>query len=244
MNSVHFMIDTIDGVINACKLMTLHAKVLAVDIEGTQLNRNGIVSIITISMEISGIVMVYIFDIISLGRNAFNNGLKNLFENQHITKLFYDARSDFDALYHQFNISAVAIFDVQIAFMELDEHKKKKHVMGLAKAIDLFPMVQNDLKNNMLELKNKIHLSFINSNCDIFEQRPLSAELIEYACSDVIWLHAMHRNYCHQLNSRNISQNQIINSSIVRIMYSCNRKVYGTNSNGEKINMSERDWCL
>lgn len=81
---------------------------LYVDLEGNNLCRHGILSIVTIMIESTRTVQL--LDVTTLGKDAFctpsasNNTLKQILESDNVTKVFFDVRMDSDALYNLFGI--------------------------------------------------------------------------------------------------------------------------------------------
>ncbi len=58
---------------------------------------------------------VYIFDILQLEAEAFSSGLGAMLGSARALKLMFDARSDADALWHEWRVQLNGVFDLQVA---------------------------------------------------------------------------------------------------------------------------------
>ncbi|XP_021372172.1 piRNA biogenesis protein EXD1-like [Mizuhopecten yessoensis] len=85
-------------------------KLLAVDCEGVHLSRLGELTLLTIATKAE----VFIFDIQKLGQAAFDNGLREVLEDNSIEKLMFDCRQDSDSLWHQFKVKIAGVLDIQL----------------------------------------------------------------------------------------------------------------------------------
>jgi exonuclease 3'-5' domain-containing protein 1 len=114
-----FLQDLIEAVHSQCPT-------LYVDLEGTQLSRNGSVSLLTVLLHSNGKPdRVYLVDIHTLGSSAFTTvassssdreiqTLKDILETRKIPKVFFDVRNDSDALFSHFDIRMKGIIDLQL----------------------------------------------------------------------------------------------------------------------------------
>lgn len=96
----------------------------SIDLEGYHLSRQGTISLIQIF--IPSINIVYLIHIATLGKEAFTTPastgsvdseaatLKAFLESTDLTKLFWDCRSDSDALYHLYGVKLAGVIDVQL----------------------------------------------------------------------------------------------------------------------------------
>jgi hypothetical protein len=99
---------------------------LSVDLEGYHLGRDGAISLVQIFVHANNVI--YLIHIAVLGAAAFStpvsatsgrlNGmpltLKTVLESSAVTKLFWDCRSDSDALYHIYGVKLAGVVDVQL----------------------------------------------------------------------------------------------------------------------------------
>lgn len=106
-------VDTLDSALTAFQRIRLERKI-AVDLEGIDLSRDGKLCIAQVGLT-SDPEIVFIFDVIALGRDLFTHGLKEILESAAIIKLVYDIRCDSDALFHQFGVTPKPVFDVQVS---------------------------------------------------------------------------------------------------------------------------------
>jgi len=100
--------------------------IIAVDCEGFELGRDGILCLIQIATDSH----VYIFDVLSLGTTLFDQGLRYILENPIPTKVFYDCRRDSDILYYHFGVKLKGVLDVALTevFLSMEERSRKSTI--------------------------------------------------------------------------------------------------------------------
>lgn len=106
-------IDTREGLETAVAHLLSHTT-LALDLEGVALSRHGEVSVLQAATGRHG--DVYIFDITTLGPEGFEGALslRTLLECPTITKLFWDLRSDLNALHFIYKVLPTNVLDLQV----------------------------------------------------------------------------------------------------------------------------------
>ncbi|KAJ5714435.1 ribonuclease H-like domain-containing protein [Penicillium malachiteum] len=161
---------------------------LFLDLEGNNLSRWGTLSIITLFIVSEH--RIYLIDVHILGNAAFESpagteiSLKSILENPEIKKGIFDVRMDSDALFSHFNVSIDGVEDIQL--MELGGRRgSKRCVSGLAKCIEKDSRISPEKKVIWKRQKESMKPRF---NFGIFDDRPLSPEVIEYCAQDVVFL--------------------------------------------------------
>ena len=104
------LVDTEEGLTEAIKELEGHTT-LGLNCEGVSLGRRGKICLVNITTP----QMTYLFDVTVLGSHVFGAGLKTILESNSITKIIHDARTDSDALYHQYRVVLTNTFDTQVA---------------------------------------------------------------------------------------------------------------------------------
>jgi exonuclease 3'-5' domain-containing protein 1 len=167
------------------------------DLEGVNLGRNGSISIIQLYLPPKS--QVYLIDIHVLGMTAFStpgsNGqtLKSILESASILKVFFDIRHDSDALFHHYGIAVNGIHDLQL--MELATRNfSKKYVSGLAKCIENDSMMSAARKREWRRIKDTI-----GGRYELFNERPMSPEILRYCAQDVLILPELWSKYNRRL---------------------------------------------
>ena len=165
---------------------------LYIDLKGIDLGRHG--SIAILSLHIAPTQKTYLIDIHSLGRAAFsttnNSGtsLKTILESSTIPKVVFDIRGDSDALFGLFQISVAGIKDLQL--MELAYRTgSREFVSSLAKCIEKESPISAAAKTEWRFTKERGHRLFApekGGRYEIFNERPLKPEIIEYCKQDVV----------------------------------------------------------
>ena len=176
------------------------------DLEGIRLGRQGSISII--SLYIAPMKKVYLIDIHRLGNTAFSTtnrsatSLKTVLESPTIPKVIFDIRSDSDALFSHFQISVNGIQDLQL--MELATRRDVKDVVaGLAKCIENDGPISAAAKEEWQRTKEAAVQLFEprkGGRYEIFNDRPIKPEIIEYCARDVALLPGLYNVYNAKLH--------------------------------------------
>ncbi|KAL8653265.1 MAG: hypothetical protein Q9226_003922 [Calogaya cf. arnoldii] len=167
---------------------------LFIDLEGVSLSRHGTVSILQLLVSPSN--RTYLIDIHTLRSKAFHTPgtdgkttLKSLLESDAISKVFFDVRSDSDALYAHFGIELAGIHDIQL--MELATRAPgwpSKYLNGLAKCIEKDILLTANEKQDWKTVKENGRRLFDpkqGGSYEVFNTHPLSNEIRFYCVQDV-----------------------------------------------------------
>ena len=197
VDSATNLITLLDDLIN----LPIKPPSLYLDLEGVKLGRRGSISII--SLYIVPIKKIYLIDIHSLGKTAFSTtnrsatSLKTILESPSIPKVFFDIRNDSDALFSHFQISVNGIQDLQL--MELATRKGSKDVVaGLAKCIENESPISAVAKEEWQRTKEGTRHLFDpkkGGRYEIFNDRPMKPEIIQYCAWDLALLPGLYNVY-------------------------------------------------
>lgn len=178
---------------------------LYIDLEGNDLSRRGTLSIITILVENEK--KLHLVDVTELQAMAFStsasNGttLKSILESEVITKVFFDIRTDSDALFNLYGVRVAGIHDLQL--MELAARPwGRAYVNGLAKCIANDAPVAVDDKVEFARVKalgRQLFSPEFGGSYAVFDQRPLSKDMLSYCCQDVALMPALYNTYSGKL---------------------------------------------
>lgn len=174
---------------------------LYLDLEGVKLGRHGSISII--SLYVLPRKKIYLVDIHCLGRIAFSTtnssatSLKTILESPTIPKVIFDIRNDSDALFSHYEISVDGIKDLQV--MELATRKgSKDFVAGLAKCIEIDSPVSIAAKAEWQRTKegaSRLYDPKKGGRYEIFNERPMRSEIVQYCARDVALLPGLYNVY-------------------------------------------------
>jgi len=154
-------------------------KILAVDCEGTNLSRHGKVCLLQIATESE----TFLVDVLSLGQDTFKHGIDRILQDNRIVKVMHDCRADSDALFHQYSVKLANVYDLQTAHAL---HQKVSESWAPKNRASLVDLVKAHAPQEGTALAYKTNLRpQYKDNPAIWEQRPLSQQLINYACADV-----------------------------------------------------------
>lgn len=163
---------------------------VAVDIEGVELGRRGQICLIQMCGPSTP---VYVFDICALENIGVRLiSLSNILESEEITKIFYDVRSDADALFHLLQVTLRCAYDIQVLWHTLHQHENDTRLDSFTKVLGVFLNPRE--RERQMALKEQGRRLFMN-NTELWKVRPLSDILIEYAAMDVKYLLQMRRRW-------------------------------------------------
>lgn len=207
----HTIIDSCDSIaslIDSIVNLPTEPPSLYVDIEGVNLSRHGSVSILQI--YVLPLKHTYLIDIVGLGKKAFdtagNNGetLKTIFESELIPKAFFDIRNDSDALHGHFGIKFAGVEDIQL--MELATRAfNRRCVNGLSRCIEKDVQMNGAEKIAWMRAKDKGKALFAperGGTYEVFNQRPLREDIIQYCVQDVQLLPILWKRYQSKMTPR------------------------------------------
>lgn len=180
--------------------------VVYIDLEGINLSRNGSISIISIYIDRRR--FTYLVDVHTLGSTAFTTAapdgstLKSLLESPGITKVFFDVRNDSDALHHHYGVRLEGVEDVQL--MENASRRGwRTYLKGLERCIAEAVPTSAEEKKRWKEVKEagvKLFAPERGGSYEVFNARPLSAEIVQYCVNDVRFLPQLRTNYWDRLS--------------------------------------------
>lgn len=195
------LIDTQESLLECLRdverCMSTEDAAVAVDCEGVDLCRQG--KLCTLQLRCRGATQTYVIDVVVLKKDAFDVSLdsgfsiKALLEDSGHLKLFFDPRNDTDAMYHQFGVFPRNVFCLQLAEVA---HRRSlgmsvKFVKGLDKMIRSAVKMSEEQLSYLAGIKNegkKLFAPEVGGTYDVWVNRPLGAELVEYAACDVEYL--------------------------------------------------------
>jgi exonuclease 3'-5' domain-containing protein 1 len=165
------------------------AKVLAIDLEGVDLGRNGKVSLIQIADGKNCIVV----DVLNKdGSDPLVNWLRRILESPDVVKIIHDLKMDYDALYHLLNIRLTNIHDTAIWHSMITVHENAP--------------LNDVLSYNGVGVNATRDKSVYHSNHKFWATRPLTEDMISWASGDVAKLiDVYNRQIKRQLSVKSIA---------------------------------------
>ncbi|OHE92934.1 hypothetical protein CORC01_11801 [Colletotrichum orchidophilum] len=180
---------------------------LYIDLEGVNLSRHGTISILQLHVLPSK--QTYLLDVHTLQGQCFSatsrNGrsFKDILESDTIPKVFFDVRNDSDALYHHFKIDLRGIQDLQL--MEIATRTfSRRHVNGLSRCIERDASLSTLERIAWKRVKDKGVKLFAperGGSYEVFNERPLSSDMIDYCAQDVQVLPLLWARYKSNITS-------------------------------------------
>lgn len=190
-----------------CNEIAIHAK----DVSRGRQRR---AAVIAVASETN----IFLFDLVTIGDNVFDKGLRQILESETIKKVVYDARLLSDCLYHKHNINLLNVRDVEAEDVMVVHQQRgciRRHTRTLGYMVEVYLGRQCD------DLSEE-HLT------DSWIKRPLKVEYQKYMAAYVSYLIPVHkaieREYLQRLVNASKIYNQFIRDSDIDILLTENTK--------------------
>lgn len=182
------IVDSLDG-------LPTFPPSLYIDLEGENLSRHGTLDILQLHVLPSD--RTYLIDIKVLHHNAFSTPgtcgftFKDLLESPDIPKVFFDVRSDSDALYSHFQIKLAGVQYLQLMELAKRPLGRKRLVSGLGKCIE-YDASLTLLEKVAWKADKAKGISLFDpkrgGSYKVFSERPLRQDIKEYCIQDTKYL--------------------------------------------------------
>ena len=193
--------------VDALQNLPIDPPSIYIDLEGDHLSRHGSISIMQIFVRPTN--QVYLLDIFVLGEKAFNTpgqsgtDLRAVLQSESIPKVFFDVRNDADALFAHFGVSMEGVADVQL--MEVAARRSSKLLLaGLGKCIEQDARLKGEVLKRWKATKERGLSLFAperGGSYEIFNNRPLSEDIMAYCGQDVTCLPLLWNIYSKNLDA-------------------------------------------
>ena len=187
------------------------AGVVAFDMEGVQLGqKHGRLTLLQVARDEH---TVFCFDVLKLGGAELFDLLGPILGSPRIIKLCFDCRVDGDVLWRQYGVRLSSVYDIQVLYTLLFQARSDRFLKGLAHVLQvpgIFPGAQ--MLDQVLGTKRRMK-SLMAAQEDLFMQRPIAGDLLEYCGADVSCLLRMHRLWGHRW-----PQEEVIKTSMARLI--------------------------
>lgn len=168
---------------------------LYINLEGVNLSRFGSVPILQLLVKPTN--KTHLLDVHVLGDEVFSTPettndqtSKSILELTLIPKVFFDVRTDSDALFSYFNINLTCIVDLQP--MKLASRTfQKKFVKKLSKCIERdlpLTFVEKQKMENIKRIELKLFTLKLGGSYEVFNIRPLLNDLKLHCLQDVAYM--------------------------------------------------------
>ncbi|KAK3948340.1 ribonuclease H-like domain-containing protein [Pseudoneurospora amorphoporcata] len=172
------------------------------DLEGKSLSRCGTLTLLTILVLPTRATSIV--DVQTLGDSAFTTPgteggktLKDILEDVHTPKYFWDVRNDADALWAHHKVRLAGVTDVQL-LENASRVGNKTYLYGLDRCVERDLRLGFIEKQHWVNTKNVVRALMEN---DIFSRRPLDAKTMQYCVNDVVHLPALYNLYANRITS-------------------------------------------
>jgi ribonuclease D len=199
-----------------CRWIAENFTVIAIDIEGVNLGREGEITLVQISTDEK---TVFCFDVLALGDVVFSDPyLGQIFRSNAICKLCYDCRTDADILKAKHRVNLQYVYDLQVLYTFLFQAERDRYLKGLHHALQMPGILKSKNAKRILKYKREFKETLKTRGSEIFLQRPLSRNVLSYCVSDVIYLYKMFYTWGPSVNF-----DSVVQASMYRLNKFCNR---------------------
>ncbi|XP_064481629.1 piRNA biogenesis protein EXD1-like [Ornithodoros turicata] len=185
------LVDEMDETFHEALNVLKNQTVIGIGYDGFKIGRSGCLSLLAVSTADT----VYLFDILVLKNDPFDQGLKEILESKDIEKVIHGCRQISDCLYHLFQVELDNIFDTQVADVVVFRNQNHYNrggdvrgeeatfVRGLQYCLKVFLGFSHDQLKYTRSRQNPEE-----EDTSAWRQRPLSLSQIDSLVKDVIYL--------------------------------------------------------
>eukprot|EP00668_Euglena_longa_P041909 GGOE01055232.1.p1 GENE.GGOE01055232.1~~GGOE01055232.1.p1 ORF type:complete len:274 (-),score=90.87 GGOE01055232.1:184-1005(-) len=164
--------------LDECRRLLSHETVIALDCEGIDLSRFGTIALVQIGLWDGRCLL---FDVLNaVASSAVVCFLRHLLEHRGVLKIIHDCRMDSDALHHLLGIQLQGIHDTQ--FWSGEE-------LSLNAALVKYGLPLNEARDKSVYQRNPAY----------WGTRPLTREMVQWACEDIRSLTGLYRTQAMHL---------------------------------------------
>jgi exonuclease 3'-5' domain-containing protein 1 len=204
-----------------------------IDCEGWDLGRLGTLSLLQLTIEPFN--HTWIIDITVLRQQAFETleagwSLRTLLESETIAKVFWDVRSDSEALFHHYDIRLRGVQDLQL-MENLTRSGSRFCLSSLAEEVDFEGERSEEMTEEEVMTWTRIKREgskFFKSNpkgYGVFDERPLSEMAMKYAGQDTTCMPMLWRVYSKRLPASAAYRKLLIRATEERIRDSWRKEI-------------------
>ncbi|KAK4064263.1 uncharacterized protein Triagg1_9059 [Trichoderma aggressivum f. europaeum] len=193
-----------------------------VDLEGQNLSRYGTISLLLIHVRLAN--TTYLIDVQSLGNKCFSTAgetgwtLKAILESTYIPKVFFDVRSDSDALFAIFDITLNDVIDLQLMEFAVCPRQGKIWVQGFKSCVHDQAELSRNEKPRWSETKKQGSASLAPEQSGSFQvshKSPLQPVLLGNCAQDLSVMPCLWAHYDSQMEEQ--LRGEVIAASAVRV---------------------------
>ncbi|KAK8013951.1 hypothetical protein PG990_007247 [Apiospora arundinis] len=224
-----FFVDTPAGVAEAADRLWDERglnRCIYVDLEGVELSRDGTVSLLVLYAPTER--EAFVLDVFTLQSAAFatkgpRHGLsiKGILESAEHSKAFFDVRNDSDALFHHFGVALRNVEDLQLTENANRPDGSRDQLNGLSGCMLASNVLSRDERSSW-KLAKKAGKSLFSpqfgGSFEVFNERPLSPEIISYCVGDVYYLPRLRERHWPRLS--NAWKKKVRDASAARVLES------------------------
>ena len=169
-------------------------QVIGVSFHGSVISRFGKLAWICIATDICS----YIFDVYQLGKEAFDEGLKSIFESKSVKKVIHDSRFPSDCLAHQFATLLSNVFDTRVADFVISMQKyNEKYKFYSYGSLDYLLRTYLDVPQEFIFQRETSQST--SDQSEFFSKRPISNDYLYDLLKSVMYLKLLQEKLSEEL---------------------------------------------
>lgn len=222
---------------------------LYIDLEGIDISRSGEISILQLLVGPTG--KTHLLDVHTLKDLVFHTPgsdgrtLRDILEDAAIPKVFFDIRSNSDALSALFHINVAGIVDLQL--MELATRRcvgnnGRRFVASLEKCINsdlTLTASQKVARQATREKGMQLFAPEHGGSCEVFKTRPLPEDLIAYCLQEVQHMPLLYEKYKNKISMTVEWERKVEHATRARVALS---QSVTFNGKGQHMSLAPSGW--
>lgn len=190
------VVDEMDEAFHEAINSLKKASQLGLGYDGLKIGRDGCLSVLVVATE----EKVFLFDILMLKNDAFDQGLKDILESKEVEKIVHDCRQICDCLQHLFQVTLDNIFDTEVADILVFRDQPYKDAGGRGNAPTFVRGLQHCLRIFLGMSHDQLKYTRCRQDAQEenllgWRQRPMSLRQIDGLVKDVVYLREL-RSAC------------------------------------------------
>lgn len=180
------VIDGIDETFHSSiKLLKQHS-LIGLAVQGICISRRGQLCWLQVGVKKHSLL----YDILAIGPESFDLGLRDILESSSIQKIVYNCRSMSDMLFHQYNVLLTNVFDIQVAEVTVFSENNGGSLPWYVNSLPISLMENLNLKEDEVFFQ-RARMYNREKDESVWAHRPATEEMLDAACKNVKYLCAL-----------------------------------------------------
>ncbi|XP_078683258.1 uncharacterized protein LOC144917276 isoform X1 [Branchiostoma floridae x Branchiostoma belcheri] len=157
--------------------------IIGLAMQGINIGRKGKICWVQVATRNS----IFLFDVLTLGAPCLDAGLGQVLQDENILKVMHDCRNPSDALWHQYGLHIVNVFDTQVADVMVSRMDHRGEFPRYVRGLMVCLVEHLDVNQENLHFL-RVRLDHKEEDEAIWAERPLPDHLLIAAAKNVMYL--------------------------------------------------------